>query len=174
MGSEGQYAGQAIRDKPMGPEDAYIPGLASLSPYQGRIYSTKWRGRYPHLMPLDRAIWDRFLERFGDEFLGVQYDVLLGEGAAPLVGASEMDRRLLYFATVKRADCLLIQKDRVILVEVKPRLGMAAVGQCLVYWMWWQRQYAYGPKVEVMWCGEQSEPDLAWVMDRMGFRMVVV
>lgn len=164
---------RALRTDRAGMDGAYLPGLVNLSPYPGRIYSTAWRGRYPHLMPCDRAIWDRFLEAHGEDFLGVQYDILLGEGATPLTDMDEKDRRLLYCATVKRADCLLIMADKIILVEVKPRLGMAAVGQCLAYWIMWHRQYPYSPTVEVAWVGEQSEPDMQYVCDRMGFRTIV-
>lgn len=163
-----------VRDKPMGLEDAFMPGLTQYTPYPGRIYSMKWRGRYPHLMPLDRAIWERFLDKYQDDFLAVQYDIMLGEGAPAPDNFSESDKRILYYATVKRADCLLILRDKLILVEVKPRLGMAALGQCLAYYLLWRQQYPYSPPVESMWVGEQDEHDMAFCMDALNFRRVVV
>ena len=126
------------------------------------------------MMPLDQNIWSRFLERFGDEFVGFQYDITLGEGAEAPGNFSDEDRSLLWLATVKRADALGIREDKVVLFEVKPRLGMAAVGQCVSYLMLWKRQYPISPPVEIAWVGEQGEPDMGFVMGRLGFRTVVV
>ena len=150
-----------------------LPGLASLTPFPGTIFSPEWRGRYPHMMPLDIAIWDRFLDKFGEEFEGFQYDVTLGEGALAPSHFSEEDKRLLWLSTVKRADALGIRRNKLVLFEVKPRLGMAAVGQCVSYLILWQRQYANVPPVEMAWVGEMAEPDLFFVMSTLGFRSVV-
>jgi hypothetical protein len=156
-------------------EEPYLlPGLASLTPVGGRIYSPSWRGRYPHLMPLDVAIWDRFLSEFGKDFLGFQYDILLGTGAAPLDNMSADDKLLLYALTVKRADVLMIQSDKLWLVELKPRLGMAAVGQLVSYKYLWERQYGYHPPVLPTWIGEQNENDLSFVMEQLGFTSIIV
>lgn len=152
----------------------YLPGLASLSPAPNRIFPSSWRGRYPHLMPLDIAIWTRALERFGKEFLGFQYDVLVGDGAEAPVNFSPSDKALLLALTVKRIDVVGIRSDKLLLIEVKPRLGMAAVGQLVAYNLLWRRQYGDFPRVEMAWIGEQAEADLQYVMDRLGFRSVLV
>jgi hypothetical protein len=163
----------AVSEK-SGVESAYRPEVVRLTPFPGAVYSPSWRGRFPHLMPRDDGVWRRFLDAHGSEFLGVQYDILLGEGATVPDGISEADRRLLYYATAKRADCLLIANDKLVLVEVKSRLGMAAVGQCVSYWLLWQRQYGRGRRIEIACVCEQGEPDLQYVMDRLGFRVVIV
>jgi hypothetical protein len=138
------------------------------------VFSPLWRGRYPHMMPLDRVIWDRFLVERGDRFLGVQYDVMVGEGADAPAGMSTADRNLLLALTVKRVDALLITSDSLVLVEVKPRLGMAAVGQLVAYNLLWRRRYGDTKQVFMMWVGERSEPDLLFVMGKLGFISVVV
>lgn len=152
----------------------YLPGLASLSPAPNRIFPSTWRGRYPHLMPLDIAIWNRFLDAWGQDFLGFQYDVLVGEGAEAPPNFSAGDKALLLALTVKRLDCVGVRADRLVLIEVKPRLGMSAIGQLVAYNLLWRRQYGEYPRIEMTWIGEQSEPDLLFCMDRLGFRSVLV
>jgi hypothetical protein len=150
------------------------PGIVNLSPFAGPIYPVTWRGRYPHLMPVDVAIWNKFMDKYAGNFLGFQYDVTVGEGAKPLPGMTEQDRFLLWSLTVKRIDCLGVRRDGVTLFEVKPRLGMAAVGQMTSYYVLWQRQYGGGVAVRVATVCEQSERDLAFVCQRLGFDIVVV
>jgi hypothetical protein len=150
------------------------PGVVNLSPFGGPIFPAAWRGRYPHLMPIDAAIWGRFLDKHGSLFLGFQYDVTLGEGAQSLPGMSDKDKFLLWSLTVKRSDCLGIRRDGLLLVEVKPRLGMAAVGQVVSYYILWQRQYGGPPAVRVAVVCEQSERDLQFVCERLGVDVFVV
>jgi hypothetical protein len=86
----------------------------------------------------------------------------------------EDDIDLLLSLTVKRIDCVGIRSDRLVLIEIKPRLGMAALGQLTAYNLLWLRQYGKFPVVEMDWVGEQSEPDLLFCMDTLGFRSVLV
>lgn len=151
-----------------------VPGIVSLSPFPAAIYLHSWRGRFPHLMPVDVAIWNRYLDRYGAQFLGFQYDITLGHGATPLPEMSPADRFLLWSLTVKRADCLGIQLEGVTLYEVKPRLGMAAIGQVVSYYVLWLRQYGYVPAVKMAVVCEQDEPDLHYVIDALGFQVIVV
>ena len=150
------------------------PGVVNLSPFAGPIFPPTWRGRYPHLMPVDAVIWGRFLDAYGERFLGFQYDVTLGEGAVPLDGFSAKDRFLLWSLTVKRADCLCIRRDGLLLVEVKPRLGMAALGQAMAYITLWNRQYGQPPAVQAAVVCEQSEHDISFVCGRLGVAVIVV
>lgn len=150
------------------------PGIVNLSPFAGPIYPPSWRGRYPHLMPIDVRIWNRFLDLYGGDFIGFQYDVTVGEGAAPLPDMNARDKFLLWSLTVKRVDCLGIRRDSVTLIEVKPRLGMAAVGQCVSYFCLWRKQYGIAPAVRVATVCEQSERDLGFVMSALGFQVIVV
>jgi len=150
------------------------PGIVNLSPFLGPIYPPSWRGRYPHLMPVDLAIWNRFMDKYAADFVGFQYDVTVGEGAKAPEGASDADKYLLWSLTVKRIDCLGIRKDRVIVFEVKPRLGMAAIGQMVSYYVLWLRQYGRPPAVQVATVCEQSEPDLEFVAAQLGFLVIVV
>src|SRR5579863_8388373 len=155
-------------------EPFLLPGLASLTPYQSRIYSPKWRGRYPHLMPLDIQIWDRFLDAYGKDFLGFQYDILLGQGAVPLPNMSDEDKLMLFALTVKRADVLAIQSDMLWLIEIKPRLGMSCVGQLVSYKYLWEEQFGNNPPIMPTWVGEQDENDLHRVLLDLRFTSVVV
>ena len=125
-------------------------------------------------MPLDQVIWTRFLKRYGEGFLGFQYDVLLGEGAVPPEDFSDEDKRLTYLLTVKRADCLGISERGLWLVEVKPRLGMACIGQLLAYKELWMRQYGTGFDLNMLAVVEFGEPDLQYVCRRLGFGVVIV
>jgi hypothetical protein len=149
-------------------------GISSLTPYAARIFAPDWRGRYPRLAPADARVWRKFQDRYWDGFLGFQYDIPLGEGALAIAGSSSVDVKLLYDLTVKRADVLAISAQVLWCIEVKPRLGMAAIGQLVVYRELWRRQWHGGIPVEFVWVGEQSEPDLEYVAGRVGLRLVVV
>ena len=154
--------------------DQVTSSLNLLSPYPGRVFANNWKGRFPHLMPVDTRIWLRFLDKFGSGYLGFQYDIMVGQGAKSLPGFSDADKRLLYSLTVKRADALGITEGGITLFEVKPRLGMAGLGQLVAYNLLWYREYGNRRPVQVAIVCEQDEPDLNYVVDVLGFQRFVV
>jgi hypothetical protein len=151
-----------------------VRGVEKFSPYPAPIFPPTWRGRYPHLMPADIAIWTRFLEKYGDEYIGFQYDVLLGRGALKPADFPAWESKLLYLLTVKRVDCLGIRKDGVTLFEVKPRLGMAAIGQCVTYRALWHMHFGNIVNLLSAAVVEMDEPDIAYAFAAEQLAYIVV
>jgi len=151
-----------------------VVGVERYTPYPAPIYPHTWRGRYPHLMPADVAIWNRFLDKHGKLFKGFQYDVCVGKGADAPLTMQHFNRKLLYALTVKRIDALGIQPQGVTLFEIKPRLGMACLGQCIAYRELWQMHYANAVPVVCCAVVEHGEPDLQYCLQRLQIQLAIV
>lgn len=113
----------------------------------GRPYALTWRGDPPHMLKVDVPIWYRFLEKYGDPFIKLYYDCLLG---GPFLSPEEMkdpykrDWRLL---TSKRADVIAELEHEVWIIEVAKEPGLRALGQVQVYRALWTRDPKI-PKIE--------------------------
>src|SRR5574342_442583 len=92
-------------------------------------YESKKLHKYPHMFALDIAIWDRFLDRFGDEFLGVDYDVKVGSGTEPVEGLGEEYRRMQGILSKYRIDAVGYTRNTICIIEVKPNARTTALGQ---------------------------------------------
>lgn len=89
--------------------------------------------KYPHMFPLDIAIWERFLDIFGSTFSGFDYDVKVGSGTEPVEGLGDIYARMQSILSKYRIDVVGYKSDSVWIFETKPEAGTVAVGQIVTY-----------------------------------------
>ncbi len=91
------------------------------------------RVKYPHMMPMDSEIWNRFLI-FG-KFLPdrVYYDVRVGRGVEPPEGSPEWLKKYAKINYTKRIDVIGSTIDRWWIIECKPGASYWALGQVIFY-----------------------------------------
>ena len=89
---------------------------------------------YPHLAPNDKALWERFMGMFPEEYESVEYDCHVGEGVAyPEEMKDDVYAQDQTYLTKKRIDVCGYRKDGSIdCIEVRPRAGSSAIGAVVV------------------------------------------
>lgn len=91
------------------------------------------RYKYPHMAPLDVAIWERFIDQNPDFFDEVDYDVAVGskpEFDTVVNSETGGDTLRLY---QKKIDVVGHKGGNVWIIEVKPNAALTALGQVLSY-----------------------------------------
>ena len=126
------------------------------------------------MMPLERPIWRRFLERTDLVFVRLEYDLHLGRGSPIDPSWPEWLVRQVRAVSRKRVDVVGHTASEVIIFEVKPRAGMSALGQCLSYRELYVREKAPTLPVRMMVVCERVEPDVPVVFERYGVEVTVV
>lgn len=97
------------------------------------VFEYKKRYAYPHMSVADTQIWERFIEKYPDQFAQVQYDFHIGE--APPFNTlydddTDKNQDMLYR---KRIDVVGHTQDKVFIIELKPNAGMSTIGQVKGY-----------------------------------------
>lgn len=130
--------------------------------------------KYAHMLPREVQIWDAFLDQFGLPDGEVDYDVHLGEGApvdpAWPVWMFAMVRSL----STHRVDVVVERPDEVVIVELKGRAGMGAVGQLLGYEALWLQQEGTDRPVRLLLVCESMEEDMRVVFAFYEIEVVVL
>lgn len=88
-------------------------------------------GDYPHMQKRDVEIWERFIDLYGGNFPQAAYDVALG---GVVVADRDADPAVLLgfrYATAIKVDALVVNEQRGLVIEVKPRASLGALGQAL-------------------------------------------
>lgn len=91
------------------------------------------------MLPQDIPVWYRFLEKFGQPFINLYYDCLLG---APFLSDREKTdplKRDWQVILAKRADAIAELTDEVWIIEVSAHPGLRAIGQVQSYRALWLR-----------------------------------
>ena len=130
--------------------------------------------RYPHMKEHEGLVWERFLAHVPWEVVRMAYDVRLGEGARVAEGVPDWVRRMAWALSTKRVDVLVETPREFIIVEVKSRAGLSAVGQLLGYLVLFQQQYRPEKRVRLAIVCEQVAPDMGAVVNEYGIEVHVV
>lgn len=140
----------------------------------GRKYGLDWRGDPPHMLKEDVPVWYRFLEQWGDGFLALYYDCLLG---GPYYTQEQLKDPMfkMWRANVsKRADAIAETSDWVWIIEVARSPGLRAVGQLLVYQSLWREDPKIAKPVELALVFEVVDQDLIAAATQVGIMPYVM
>ena len=132
------------------------------------------KARYPHMKPGEAAIWERFLRRLPWRAKSIRYDVRLGQGVALPTDTEAWVSKMVWALSTKRVDVLVETRREVVIVEVKERAAMSAVGQLLGYLVLFRAQFPTKKVVKLAVVCERIAPDMGIVFREYGIEAYVV
>lgn len=126
----------------------------------GKKFLVDWRGTPPQMLPEDVPVWYRFLDSYGDFFLALYYNCLLGGPWYTKKQLQDPMLRMWRATTSKRVDAVAETEDEIWLIEVATTPGLRSIGQLHTYRALWIENPII-PKVEkcVLVC-EHVDQDL--------------
>lgn len=132
------------------------------------------RNWYPHMMPEDVAIWERFIEQFPDAYDHCQYDVLVGK--APDFVVNNPDPAMQKQANLYqyRIDVVGFKGDQIDIIELKPRAGTAVLGQINGYRHLYMRDYLPPETPKAVVITNELRPEMLELASVAGVTLVVV
>lgn len=128
-----------------------------------KIYEPTKLFKYPHMFPLDIAIWERFLDRYAGDFTGFSYDIKVGSGTKPVAGLGAEYERMQAILSKYRIDVVGYRNGNIAIIEVKPEAGTVAIGQIETYTRLYQRDYS--PNLSLVGCivTDRELPDMQYL-----------
>lgn len=126
----------------------------------GRPFSIDWKGRPPHMLREDVPVWYRFLKTYGDQFLKLYYDCLLGGIYLSPEEENDIFLRSWRVNTAKRADAIAELEKQVWIIEVADYPGLRAIGQLQVYRAAWLRDPVIKKPERLILVSEHIDADL--------------
>lgn len=130
--------------------------------------------KYPHLMVSDVAIWERYLDKFANQWDAFEYDVRVGQG---IVTKPELEEKYKHMATAlteKRIDVVAARGAVTTIIEVKPSAMLSAVGQLLSYQILYEERYPLKGPVKMLLITDRIGPDLENLCRKFGISLITV
>jgi len=130
--------------------------------------------KYPHMFPLDIAIWERFIDAYGSDFLSFDYDVKVGSGTKPIKGLGSVYARMQRILSKYRIDVVGYKPSSIWIIETKPEAGTVAIGQIEAYTKLYQRDF--NPTKTVIGCivTDRELPDMRYLTAQRGIEYYIV
>lgn len=130
--------------------------------------------RYPHMMPDEIPVWERFLATQNPDWIRIDYDVKVGQGVEL---PPDMDPNFVdscKYLSKKRIDAVLIYDNLDVLIEVKKCADWRAIGQLLGYPILYQRDRAPEKQIQIVLVTESFTLDTQYILEYVGFQYYVV
>lgn len=129
---------------------------------------------YPHLMPEDVAVWERFIAAYPSAYDSCQYDLPVGSIPDFVKEGTPEDHASMEKLYKKKIDVIGHKGTDLDIVELKPQCTMSTIGQVKGYVHLFTREHGDGfePKPVVV-CGG-AHPDVLDFAEAEGVRVIVV
>jgi hypothetical protein len=99
------------------------------------------RYKYPHMMPADVAIWEKFIDEEPSAYEEVEYDVGVGETPEFDTIVNEDSGNTADRLYRKKIDVVAHLGANIDIIELKPSAGASAVGQVKLYKSLYIKEY---------------------------------
>ena len=129
---------------------------------------------YPHMFPLDIAIWERFLSAYPDLYNGFDYDVKVGSGTEAAEGTPENYVRMQQILSKYRIDAVGYRSQGIDIIEVKPEAGTVAIGQIVAYVSLYQRDLSPTLPLRGVIVTDRELPDMKHLTAQQGIGYYIV
>lgn len=125
-------------------------------------------GPFVHMSQEEKAIWIRWLQQGGDKFQPFRYDIRVGDGLIMPPGSSGYAVRSAYALTTKRIDALYVDGQNTVIVEVKRRAGLSAVGQLIGYRDLYKKTPGFSGFISMLLVTDELQPDMPPILRESG------
>ena len=129
---------------------------------------------YPHLMSEEISIWEQYLAKYEPKFDSVQYDVKVGTPALLDDNIPDNIREMSDSLTTKRIDAVAWIAGKPLVIELKPIVGMKALGQAITYPILLAELLQANELPDVMVIGGTAVPDMERIFAMMEIPLVLV
>lgn len=140
----------------------------------GDEYSPHWRGKYPHMLPEDYPIWEKYISQHEHEFERLYYNVRVGGQVIDDPNISPEMLKMWYSVNAKRIDVLAEKEDEVWIIEVTSRPGLRAVGQLATYLVLWLEDMKPAKPAKTVLVCERLDPDIERTLPVYGMQAYTV
>ena len=130
--------------------------------------------KYPHMKKEEVRIWEKFLPRLPWRASSISYDVRLGEGATLPPENPDWVKRMAFALSTKRVDVIVETSGEVIIVEIKERCALSAVGQLLGYLALYVKQFRPSKRIRLAVVCERVAPDMGVILAEYGIETYIV
>jgi len=130
--------------------------------------------KFPHLLPEESEIWERFISVLGENYTSFSYDVRVGDGAPFGKEKDEKYREMWTALTQKRIDVIGYSPEGITIFEIRPRADLPILGKLLGYRTLYFRTFHPTEKIFLAVVSDRVDDDDAVVFSAHDIKIFIV
>lgn len=115
---------------------------------------------YPHLLPDNIELWERWLDDHAKEYTSFDYDVRVGQGQIIDQDLPDNIRRMAMDLSQRRIDAVGHTDSHIDIIEICKSAGLRAIGQMIGYPQLYQELYNPTKPLRRVLVAETLQPDI--------------
>jgi len=123
---------------------------------------------YPHILPADIPVWQRYLAAHPEMGSDIDYDVRVGVTQDPGPAFPDNIRQMAITLAYKRIDAVIQFEGRTLIIEITRRAGLKAVGQLITYPLLYAIKYPQATNITPLLVAEELLPDTETALNAYG------
>jgi hypothetical protein len=123
---------------------------------------------YPHLLPQDIAVWERYLNSPDAAYHSIEYDVRVGSGRDPGDTYEANIRQMAIDLSQRRIDAVGHRRDTIDIIEITTDAGLTAIGQLHAYPRLYTARYNPTKPLRTVLVCESIQTDLETAIRELG------
>ena len=138
------------------------------------IFEYVKRGEYTHMSPVDKVIWERFIDTYPNKYDSVQYDFRVGDPPPfnPLMPDGEdLNQDALYRL---RIDVVGRDGNNRNIIEIKPNAGPSTIGQVKSYKALYTRDEEPKGITSMLIITDKIQPNMEWLCKLENVKIIAV
>lgn len=120
--------------------------------------------KFPHLLPADVPVWERFLKAFPDRYDFIDYDVRVGRGRPAPAGSDPAIQKDARDLSRRRIDAIGFTAGQIDIIEITRLVDLKAIGQLIAYPVLYQTTFRPSIPVRTIIVAEEFHTDIAEVI----------
>ena len=129
---------------------------------------------YPHLMPDDIVVWERFLDHFGDLYAHFDYDVRVGRGRPAPDTETAGIQKMATDLSQRRIDAVGHSLGHSTIIEITTGIGMTAIGQIQIYPRLYRNTFNITTGIRSLLVGSHLQDDIEGPLIELGLPWVCI
>jgi hypothetical protein len=125
---------------------------------------------YPHILPADIPVWQRYLAAHPETPADIDYDVRVGVTQDPGPAFPDNIRQMAITLAYKRIDAVIPLAGQTLIIEITRRAGLKAVGQLITYPLLYALKYPQAPTPTPLLVAEELLPDTETALIAYGIK----
>lgn len=130
--------------------------------------------QFPHLLPDDIQVWERFLAHYGSLYTHFDYDVRVGTGRPQPEQPLEGIRKMAMDLSQRRIDAVGWDTRGPTIIEITTGIGFKATGQIQIYPTLWRQRFQYIGLIRTLIVGAFLQDDMPFPYLRLGIPWVTI
>jgi len=122
---------------------------------------------YPHLLPCDIQVWERFLSAFPDRFDRIEYDVRVGKGRPAPPEMHRVIQKAALDLSRRRIDAIGFTTNLISIIEITRLADLKAIGQLKAYPMLYTQTYNPITPLHTILVCEEIHTDIDTILETL-------